>query len=185
MEQRLRRQRRELLGKGSDAKALLPLNREALKVCQQAIAECTKRRREIATSIDSLNTQLAALASTIEQAELRVDAADRQAEIRQQVATRHATRRQALLTRKDDCARRIRDLAVMPDESTMGRFREASSDAILRHMHTLTERLRSFGPVNKKAIEQHAIFTKQGEQLLQRQAELSASATVPPTHPSP
>lgn len=161
-----------------DSRSLLPFNREALERCNEQIAACTTKRTELDHGVEELTLKASALANQIEQAQVSVDAATRETELCQHAATRHATRRQALSTRKEDCARRILELAVIPDELVMNQFRDAPSDRILKHMHGLTERLKTFGPINKKASEQYSTFTSQGEQLLTRQADLDASAIV-------
>lgn len=167
-----------MTGATKDSRSLLPFNQEALERCNEQIAACTIKRSELDHSVEELVLKASALANQIEQAQVSVDAATRETDLRQHAATRHATRRQALSTRKEDCARRILELAVIPDESVMDQFRDAPSDRILRHMHGLTERLKTFGPINKKASEQYSTFTSQGEQLLTRQAELDAEAIV-------
>ena len=179
LEQKLRRQRRELLNDArKDARSLLPFNQEALERCNHQIATCTSKRTQLDQLVEELDVKASALSSQIEQAQLSMDAVNREMELRQHAANRHASRRQALSTRKEDCARRILELAVIPDESVMNQFKDAPSDRILKHMHGLTEQLKTFGPINKKASEQYGTFTTQGEQLLSRQADLDASAMV-------
>lgn len=179
LDQKLRKQRRELLAcTAKDAKSLLPFNQEALERCNEQIAACTAKESELDHSVEDLTSKVSTLTNQIEQAQISVDAATRETELCQRAATRHATRRQALLIRKEDCARRILELAVIPDELLVNQFREAPSDRILKHMHGLTERLKTLGPINKKASEQYSTFTKQGEQLMTRQTDLDSSAIV-------
>ena len=47
---------------------------------------------------------------------------------------------------------------------------------LVKKLHTVNEGLKKFAHVNKKAFEQYNNFTKQRDQLQQRQTELQTSA---------
>lgn len=49
---------------------------------------------------------------------------------------------------------------------------------LLRHLHRTNEALQKFNHVNKKAVDQYDLFTKQQNQLMQRKGELDSSAEV-------
>lgn len=68
-----------------------------------------------------------------------------------------------------------------PGEQIQRELGRSPSDQILARMRSLGDQLRVMGPVNKRAAEQHAIFTRQSQQLLARQHELDASAQVAKT----
>uniref|UniRef100_D8PZC5 Structural maintenance of chromosomes protein n=1 Tax=Schizophyllum commune (strain H4-8 / FGSC 9210) TaxID=578458 RepID=D8PZC5_SCHCM len=150
------------------------------------------RQRELATldqSIASLNTKLQALDAEIDRVTERMqkDRAalekvqnqlleDTRAMSKQQKTTeRYLAKRQMLQNRKDECARNIRDLGVLPEEAFV-RYVDENPNRLVRKLHAVSETLRGFAHVNKKAVEQYTNFTKQRDQLRDRRKELDTSA---------
>lgn len=181
LEQKLRPQL-QAFDRGGDERnitiALLDLHRKSLAQSHASIEETKERIDQLIGHIDSLGQSMTTLQGSIEQAQQTLDQSLREADKQAASAARYASRKQALLNRREDCVRRVRELAIQPDSAIEQRFREAPSEQVLREMHTLAEQIRACGPVNRKAQDQHSTFTKQSEALIQRQRELDVSAQV-------
>ncbi|KAK9485015.1 RecF/RecN/SMC [Lipomyces starkeyi] len=98
----------------------------------------------------------------------------RSIERQQNSLERSMAKRGILVQRKDDINRKIRDLGALPEEA-FDRYRQLKSESVLKRLHKLTEDLKKFSHINKKAFEQYANFTKQREALLSRREELDKS----------
>lgn len=103
----------------------------------------------------------------------------RQIEKQQKNVDRYMSKRQRLLEQKDKCNGHIRDLGVLPEEAYEKYTSSSSSnsmDRLVKRLHKVNDGLKQFSGVNKKAVEQYNSFTKQRDQLMQRQSELEKSA---------
>ncbi|KAK9465850.1 RecF/RecN/SMC [Lipomyces arxii] len=95
-------------------------------------------------------------------------------ERRQKSLERNMARRGILVQRKDEINRKIRDLGALPEEA-FGHYSHAKSEQVLKRLHKLTDDLKKFSHINKKAFEQYTSFTRQRETLLERRQELEKS----------
>lgn len=82
----------------------------------------------------------------------------------------------ALQNQYKNCSDSIRDLGVLPEEA-FTKYKNTSSDAIVKRLHKANEALKKYTSVNKKAFEQYNNFQKQRETLQERRGELDASRT--------
>ncbi|KAF9586260.1 Structural maintenance of chromosomes protein 3 [Lunasporangiospora selenospora] len=92
----------------------------------------------------------------------------------QKDAERYVSRRNLLLRKKESCTKNIRELGVLPEEA-FEKYRNVSSQKLLKQIHKVNEELKKYSHVNKKAFEQYSSFTKQRDSLIQRKEELDAS----------
>jgi structural maintenance of chromosome 3 (chondroitin sulfate proteoglycan 6) len=90
---------------------------------------------------------------------------------------KYLSKKSILLKKKDECARNIRDLGVLPEEA-FGTHDNEDSKSLLSKLHTVNDGLKQFSHINKKAFEQYSSFTKQREGLNKRKADLDTSAQV-------
>ncbi|OCF72938.1 chromosome associated protein [Kwoniella mangroviensis CBS 8886] len=93
----------------------------------------------------------------------------------QKNAERYLTKRQTLINRREECNNKIRDLGVLPEEA-FTKYMDQSPNKIVKRLHKVTEGLKKYAHVNKKAFEQYNNFTKQRDELLARREELDESA---------
>ena len=98
---------------------------------------------------------------------------------------RYLGRRTALLERREDAMARLRGIGTLssttlvftPDDHAMiESLATQSASSILHELHQCQESLNAMAHVNKKAADQYASFTRQGQQLVERQDELERSA---------
>ena len=73
--------------------------------------------------------------------------------------------------RRDDVAKKIRELGSLPTEA-FERYRGKGTKELHRLLKGVGDDLKQYSHVNKKALEQYITFTEQREDLLKRQAEL-------------
>ncbi|KAF9944186.1 Structural maintenance of chromosomes protein 3, partial [Modicella reniformis] len=92
----------------------------------------------------------------------------------QKGAERYVSRRNLLFSKKEDCTKNIRELGVLPEEA-FEKYKNTSSERLLKQIHKVNEELKKYSHVNKKAFEQYSNFTKQRDSLNQRKDELDAS----------
>ncbi|EPQ26730.1 uncharacterized protein PFL1_05709 [Pseudozyma flocculosa PF-1] len=147
--------------------------------------EIEKLRRKVADRekrITAVEKELDRLSQTMQDAQARYDktraeqAEDARGISRQQKnVERYLGKKTRLLEQKDRCNRNIRDLGVLPEEAFQ-KYIDADPGKLLKKLHKVNEALKKFSHVNKKAVEQYNNFTKQRDQLLDRQAELEKSA---------
>lgn len=136
---------------------------------EQTVARLTGELRTL--SADLQNVQ-----SALDQARAAHDGAMRSQSVQHASMERLLTRRMAVVERRETLQRRIRELAIVTD-SLYETLSGEAGPRLLKRLHSVNEVLRTrYAHVNKKAHEQHAGFTKQGETLRERQAELESSA---------
>ncbi|KAN0062775.1 Structural maintenance of chromosomes protein 3 [Thecaphora frezii] len=150
------------------------------------------RRREIETlrkrvadrerKVNAVDKELDKLSQTLQDTQARYDktrteqAEDARGISKQQKnVERYLNKKTRLLEQKDRCNRNIRDLGVLPEEAFQ-KYIDTDPGKLLKKLHKVNEALKKFSHVNKKAVEQYNNFTKQRDQLLERQSELEKSA---------
>ncbi|KAI9709999.1 MAG: Structural maintenance of chromosomes protein 3 [Bogoriella megaspora] len=82
------------------------------------------------------------------------------------------TRREQLKLQLAEVTKDIRDLGSLPDEAFQ-KYQNMSVDKAERRLTTVTNALKKYAHVNKKAFEQYNTFIKQRDTLIKRQKELS------------
>ncbi|KAM0746239.1 structural maintenance of chromosome protein 3 [Meredithblackwellia eburnea MCA 4105] len=179
----LRRRREELRGKidshdatGSqlaDIQDLDARKREVVNLAKQ-VDELSKKLEDIDQETEQLNAQVQKLVKDREKMETQQTEDGRSLAKQQKNMERYLTKKQVLIARKDDCNKNIRDLGVLPEEA----FVETSdsSEKLLKKLRKVNEALKGFAHVNKKAFEQYTNFTKQQDELIDRQRELDESS---------
>lgn len=85
--------------------------------------------------------------------------------------------KKAILTnRRDEIQKKIRDLGVLPEEAfQQSKYDNKNSEDLLVQLNKVNDELSKYSHINKKAMEQYNIFTKQREELDQRRKELETS----------
>ncbi|VVT47165.1 uncharacterized protein SAPINGB_P001575 [Magnusiomyces paraingens] len=89
-------------------------------------------------------------------------------------AEKHISKRSVLVQRRDEVVSKIRELGVLPPDA-FTRYESVDADTLLKKFHRVSNDLKRYGHVNKKAVEQYNEFTKNEEGLEHRKAELEQS----------
>ena len=84
------------------------------------------------------------------------------------------SKRAGLLQRKEEFSRKMRGLGVLT-QSDLGPFVKQAEKLLLSELARVQSELRKFGHVNKRALDQAASFTRQGDTLREREEELRGS----------
>ncbi|GMF02995.1 unnamed protein product [[Candida] boidinii] len=81
-----------------------------------------------------------------------------------------------LTNRRDIINKKIRELGILPDEA-FTTYNDSSivSNVMLKELNEVTESLKKYSHVNKRAIEQFVNFTKQRDALVERRVELDSA----------
>ncbi|KAL1743691.1 RecF/RecN/SMC [Schizophyllum fasciatum] len=146
-----------------------------LQALSRSIDALTAKLRAVDTEIDRVTEEMQNNRGALERVQNALLEDARVMNKQQKMTERYIAKRQMLSVRKDECSRNIRDLGVLPEEA-YDKYTGEDPNRLVRKLHALSESLKKFAHVNKKAFEQYANFTKQRDQLLKRRGELDASA---------
>ncbi|KAJ4482444.1 structural maintenance of chromosome protein 3 [Lentinula aciculospora] len=139
------------------------------------ILSLTKKTQNMEKETDDLSNKVQNLMKSLEELQSQQSEDGRNITRQQKVTERYLAKRQMLVGRKDECNRSIRDLGVLPEEA-FEKYTNEKPDRLVRKLHSVSEGLKKFAHVNKKAFEQYNNFTKQRDQLLERRGDLDNSA---------
>ncbi|KAK9248567.1 RecF/RecN/SMC [Lipomyces tetrasporus] len=146
----------------------------SLEQLHDAIARNAQKLHELENESEDTEAELAAKEDECAKLQtLQLEDA-RSIERQQNSLERSMAKRGILVQRKDDINRKVRDLGALPEEA-FDRYKQLKSESVLKRLHKLTEDLKKFSHINKKAFEQYTNFTKQREALLARREELDKS----------
>lgn len=149
------------------AKATLDRLSKSLSTTESKLSELTTQIDNATNAIAALTNQHAEITNA--QTELA-----RAIEKRQKRMEKSIQKRRILNTQAAEVAGRIRDLGILP-HGAMDKYKRTKSDSLVKSLHKVTEALKKYGHVNKKAFEQYNNFTTQRETLTKRREELDSS----------
>lgn len=153
-----------------------------------SLKEAQKELKKIVKTAATIDSKLQESETQIEQAETKISNLEREKlhrEERQQEISKAVEKHQkkmeksiqkkALLQQAAaECAKNIRDLGVLPEEA-FERFANTESSKIQARLKKVSEALKKYKHVNKKAFEQYNSFTTQRDSLTKRRKELDDS----------
>ena len=145
-----------------------------LKRSQKQAANVETKLKDSETQIEEAESKIVSLEKEKAQREEHQQELARAIEKYQKRMEKSIQKRAILTARLQDCTKNIRDLGVLPDEA-FERFANASSDKIQARLKKVTEALKKYVGVNKKAFEQYNNFTSQRDSLTKRRKELDDS----------
>ncbi|QNP95683.1 YALIA101S10e00650g1_1 [Yarrowia lipolytica] len=90
-------------------------------------------------------------------------------------AERVAAKRQALEQRREHVQAKIREIGILPDDAFLDVSAQSDGD-MMQEFREVSDELKKFGHVNRKALEQFATFSKDRDRLLSRRQNLMESA---------
>ncbi|KAI0023216.1 condensin complex component SMC3 [Xylariomycetidae sp. FL0641] len=145
-----------------------------LQRAQQAAAAVGARLQENDKQIDAAEAKIASLEKQRTEKEAELQGVAREI-AKQQKRMEKSIQKKALLTaRAAECAKNIRDLGVLPDEA-FEKYERLDIKTISNRLKKVSDALKKYKHVNKKAFEQYNSFTNQQEHLLKRRMELDQS----------
>ncbi|KAI5476815.1 chromosome segregation protein, SudA [Pseudohyphozyma bogoriensis] len=153
----------------------LDARRAELESLEAQIEELSRKIGDVETETESLNEEVANAVKRREQMDGQQADDSRNLAKQQKNVERYLNKKQMLEARKNDCNKNIRELGVLPEEAFIENT--TSSEKLLKKLRKVNEALKGFAHVNKKAYEQYTSFTKQRDELIERQTELEDSAT--------
>jgi structural maintenance of chromosome 3 (chondroitin sulfate proteoglycan 6) len=133
-----------------------------------------QRLTEIEESIETSTTKVAQ--QEAQAAEIRRNQEDlaKAIERHQRRLEKSTQKKAALQARKQDLVDSIRDLGAVTDEMKT-KFRNHTSDLIVKRLHKVNDSLKKYTSVNKHAFEHYRKSVKQREELENRRKELESS----------
>ncbi|KAK9240780.1 RecF/RecN/SMC [Lipomyces kononenkoae] len=146
----------------------------SLEYLHEAIALNAKKLHDLENEVEDTEGELASKEDECAKLQNQQFEEMRSIERQQTSLERNMAKRGILVQRKDEVNRKIRDLGALPEEA-FDRYRQLKSESVLKRLQKLTEELKKFSHINKKAFEQYANFTKHREALLSRREELDKS----------
>ncbi|KAG0292461.1 Structural maintenance of chromosomes protein 3 [Dissophora globulifera] len=152
----------------------LEKRRRDLATIMRAIQEIADRTRDIDDEFEEIGKLVTEKETKLEKLQASLQEETRLVRKIQKDAERYVSRRNLLLQKKEDCNKSIRELGVLPEEA-FEKYKNASSEKLLKQIHRVNEELKKYSHVNKKAFEQYNNFTRQRDQLNERKDELDAS----------
>ncbi|KAI1504181.1 condensin complex component SMC3 [Biscogniauxia marginata] len=145
-----------------------------LKKAQAAAASVDSRLQANEQQIESAESKVASLEKQKSQKEAELQEIAREI-AKQQKRMERSIQKKALLTaRAVECAKNIRDLGVLPEEA-FEKYERLDAKTISNRLKKVTDALKKYKHVNKKAFEQYNSFTNQQDHLLKRRKELDQS----------
>lgn len=138
--------------------------------------DASKQLVEIDKAVENAQGEIRKIQSTIDTNQNEQQEDLRFIENMQKHAERYLSKRGILIAKKNECSQKIIEIGAIPEEA-FEKYREVSTNKLVKNLHKTNEQLKKYGHVNKKAFEQYNNFTKQRESLLNRKDELDQSAT--------
>jgi len=153
----------------------LESGKNELSTLTRSVEENNVQLTNIANEIEALTSSIQRNESKIEklQAEQAEDA--REASKQSKNVERYWSKKLLLQQRRDECNNNIRSLGVLPEEA-FEKYIRYRTEKLLKSLQKVTESLKKYSHVNKKAIEQYQNFTDERDKLIERREELEISA---------
>lgn len=163
-------------------------NGDSVAEKSSSVAEAERALKHIQKEINSTEKEIVRLEETIEKnskeiagnegelqqlKDARINLA-RSISNHQKEAEKFISKRSVLVERRDEVVRKIRELGVLPPDA-FTRYESVDADALLKKFRDISNDLKQYGHVNKKAVEQYNNFTKKEEELEVRKNELEQS----------
>lgn len=141
----------------ANASGLVDENSSSLKIVEQRFLKLQEELTNEKSLVESLQAQQATI-------NLQIQEEGRDAE-------KTLNRRARLIQKREDAMKNIRELGTLPT-SELEKFQRLSFHQVIKHFNKRNEKLKEFGHVNKKALDQYVSFNEQRRTLLDRKQEL-------------
>lgn len=159
---------------GRDAKSTLADTKRQITKLEDEI-------QQVENDISSLEEQLEGALELVAETESRLQKEkDVRIKLARKIENLHKdmeksiSKRSVLASRREEVQRKIRELGVLPPDA-FTRYESVGTNAVIKRFRELSDDLKQFSHVNKKAVEQFNSFTQQEEKLEVRKKELEKS----------
>ncbi|POW01738.1 hypothetical protein PSHT_12401 [Puccinia striiformis] len=151
------------------------LGQNELTTLTRSIDESNTQLTNIANELEALTTSIQRNESKIEKLQAEQAEDSREASKHSKNVERYWSKKLILQQRRDECNNNIRSLGVLPEEA-FEKYVRHRTERLLKYLLKVTDSLKKYSHVNKKAIEQYQNFTDERDTLIGRREELEKSA---------
>lgn len=159
---------------GRDPGHALTLARQQLQNLVENIASIEEKLESLEADIERSNAEIAETEKQLSIATETRFKIGRSIESLHKQMEKSIAKNTLLTERHDEVQRKIRELGVLPPNA-FTEFEGTPSEQIVNKLRKISDKLKKFSHVNKKAVEQYNNFTKQEEKLEDRKRELETS----------
>lgn len=145
-----------------------------LDAVNQVIRDLDEQIRETDAQIENIRAQLADLETLRSEKELSNRQLAKTMERQEQAMSRKDSDRSRHTDNLAKVRREIRDLGTLPEDVNR-KYARWDTGKVTKELTKVTQALKNFAHVNKKAFEQYENFTRQRRTLTDRRAELDSS----------
>ncbi|KAL9651690.1 hypothetical protein ABK040_009305 [Willaertia magna] len=138
------------------------------------ITEITKQIRETSDQLDDIIEKLRTIQEKMETEKVEENEKLQNLQSGANSLEKLLNKRKIWTQKKEDCIRQIKELGTLP--SDYRKYKELTQKELLKKLHQTNEKLKKFGHVNKKALDQYEQFSSQREEFLSKKDELDKSA---------
>lgn len=146
----------------------------ALDAVNQTIADLDQQIQETDAQIENIRAQLTDLEALRSEKELSNRQLAKTMERQEQAMSRKDSDRNRHTDNLAKVKREIRDLGTLPEDVNR-KYARWDTTKVTKELTKVTQALKNFAHVNKKAFEQYENFTRQRRTLTDRRAELDSS----------
>mmetsp|Transcript_28839 Transcript_28839/g.68899 ORF Transcript_28839/g.68899 Transcript_28839/m.68899 type:complete len:1112 (-) Transcript_28839:128-3463(-) len=155
---------------GTDQRAVQQLREEAAEA-ESAFKEAKEIEGGLEAEAAELKQKSQELKKELERLKASKESLEEGAREQERQLDSLLSRRTQLAQRRDDVSKRIRELGSLPADA-FEVYKGKPAKELHKLLKKVSEDLKQFSHVNKKALEQYVTFTEQREDLLKRQREL-------------
>jgi len=158
-------------------------NVQSIATRKKQLNQTKKQLTDRQKVLDRLEQQVIGLQADIEKLNVQKDQAERlvaeearKIDKQDKTFNKISAKMREYSSRKEEAERKIRELGVVPGDANNNKFTGMTAEKIFKQLHTINAALKKFSNVNKRAVEHYDSFTKQRDQLLERQQDLEKSS---------
>jgi structural maintenance of chromosome 3 (chondroitin sulfate proteoglycan 6) len=149
-----------------------------LQTRQEELATLNTRLAQLRRELESSSSKVTELSKSIKAKQDELEAL-RQQEVNYRAEMNERSRnmeklvekRSLYLAKKEECARKVRELGSLPPDA-FDKYTNKNVKQLLAALERVSDKLKKYKNVNKKALDQYTSFTEQREELRIRKDEL-------------
>lgn len=154
-----------------------------LDIITAELRDLKKKAPEITENLDRIKSEQDSLQSQLDRQNSELDDLNRQQlQLLRKIeevgkrSEKVLSKKAILDTRKNELQDMIQLLGMLPEEAfDKNRFQDVSSNDIYESLNSVNVELREYSHINKKALEQYNVFSREKEELNARKKELEVS----------
>ncbi|CAG9460585.1 unnamed protein product [Pedinophyceae sp. YPF-701] len=158
-----------------EASAELEALRAAVKESAAEVRGAEEEERKANKAAAEVAKKIAAVQARLEEIDAREADEEDQERVYREKLDGLMRERAALLVRRDDAARRVRELGALPTDA-VEQHRSKHAKQLRETLKKINKDLERFGSVNQKALDQYVSFMEQHDEVRERLKECNQSA---------